>query len=72
LHQAKKLSCVEAAELLGLSERHFRRLRAADEAHGAEGIVDRRRGRTSGRRVFVNLCSSFSASARLLEHPGAV
>ena len=50
LHQAKKLSCVEAAELLGISERHFRRLRDAYEAHGAEGIVDRRRGRMSGRR----------------------
>src|SRR3954449_1950152 len=50
LHQAKKLSCVEAAELLGMSERHFRRLRDAYEAHGAEGIVDRRRGRVSGRR----------------------
>ena len=53
LHQAKKLSCVEAAELLGISERQFRRLRDARdayEAHGAEGIVDRRRGRMSGRR----------------------
>ena len=49
LHQARKLSCVEAAELLGMSERHFRRLRDAYEAHGAEGIVDRRRGRASGR-----------------------
>ena len=50
LHQAKKLSCVEAAELLGMSERHFRRLRDAYEERGAEGIVDRRRGRASGRR----------------------
>src|SRR3954451_20543532 len=54
LHQAKKLSCVEAAELLGRSERHFRRLRDAYEAHGAEGIVDRRRGRASGRRAVVD------------------
>src|SRR5215204_5556496 len=51
LHQARKLSCVEAAELLGMSERHFRRLRDAYEAPGAEGIVDRRRGRVSGRRA---------------------
>src|SRR3954453_7641898 len=50
LHQARKLSCVEAAELLGMSERHFRRLRDAYEERGAEGIVDRRRGRASGRR----------------------
>src|SRR3954449_13593892 len=54
LHQAKKLSCVEAAELLGMSERHFRRLRDAYEAHGAEGIVDRRRVRASGRRAPVD------------------
>ena len=54
LHQARKLSCVEAAELLGMSERHFRRLRDAYEAHGAEGIVDRRRGRMSGRRTGVD------------------
>src|SRR3954466_12481723 len=50
LHRKKKLSCVEAGALLGMSERHFRRLRDAYEAHGAEGIVDRRRGRASGRR----------------------
>jgi hypothetical protein len=54
LHQARKLSCVEAAELLGMSERHFRRLRDAYEAQGAEGIVDRRRGRVSGRRAPVD------------------
>jgi transposase InsO family protein len=54
LHQAKKLSCVEAAKLLGMSERHFRRLRDAYEAHGAEGIIDRRRGGASGRRAGVD------------------
>src|SRR3982750_236590 len=54
LHRKKKLSCVEAGALLGMSERHFRRLRDAYEAHGAEGIVDRRRGRASGRRAGVD------------------
>jgi hypothetical protein len=54
LHRKKKLSCVEAAELLGMSERHFRRLRDAYEERGAEGIVDRRRGRASGRRAGVD------------------
>src|SRR5438045_5581795 len=54
LRQAGRLSCVEAAELLGMSERHFRRLRDAYEERGAEGIVDRRRGRTSGRRASVD------------------
>ena len=48
------LSCVEAAEALGMSERHFRRLRDRYEAAGAEGIVDRRLGRASARRVPVD------------------
>ena len=51
LQRKNKLSCVEAAELLGMSERHFRRLRDAYEERGAEGIIDRRRGRASGRRA---------------------
>jgi transposase len=46
-----RLSCLEAAEVLGMSERHFRRLRDRYEAEGAEGLIDRRRGRVSGRRV---------------------
>jgi hypothetical protein len=54
LHRKKKLSCVEAGELLGMSERHFRRLRDAYEADGKEGIIDRRRGRASGRRAGVD------------------
>ena len=48
------LSCLEAAEFLGISERHFRRLRERYEAEGAEGLIDRRRGRASGRRVPVD------------------
>src|SRR4051794_4034730 len=52
LHRKKKLNCVEAGALLGMSERHFRRLRDAYEAHGAEGIIDRRRA--SGRRAGVD------------------
>ena len=49
-----RLSCLEAAELLGMSERHFRRLRDRYEGEGAEGLVDRRRGRKSGRRAAVD------------------
>src|SRR4051812_12596130 len=37
-----------------MSERHFRRLRDAYEERGAEGIIDRRRGRASGRRAGVD------------------
>ena len=54
LHRKKRLRCGEAAEMLGLSERHFRRLRDAYEAAGAEGIIDGRRGRASGRRAPVD------------------
>ena len=37
LHRKKKLSCVEAGALLGMSERHFRRLRDAYEERGRRG-----------------------------------
>ena len=48
-HRAGRLSCVEAGELLGFSERHFRRLRDAFEERGEDGLVGRRRGRVSAR-----------------------
>src|ERR1700689_4106334 len=50
-HRAGRLSCVEAGELLRLSERHFRRLRDAHADRGEEGLVDRRRGRVSSSRL---------------------
>lgn len=53
-YRAGRLSCVEAAEFLGISERHFRRLRDRYEAEGAEGVIDRRRGRASARRAPVD------------------
>ncbi|MGI8840135.1 MAG: ISNCY family transposase [Caulobacteraceae bacterium] len=53
-YKGGELSCVKAAEFLGMSERHFRRLRDRYEAQGAEGIIDRRRGRASGRRAPVD------------------
>ncbi len=49
-----RLSCVEAADLLGISERHFRRLRDRFKSNGAEGLLDRRLGRASGRRAPVD------------------
>jgi transposase len=52
--RAGRLSCGEAAELLGMSDRHFRRLRDRYEAEGAGGLIDRRRGRVSGRRAPVD------------------
>jgi len=47
----EQLSCVEAAALLGMSERHFRRLRDAYAEGGAAAIVDRRRGKAPSNRA---------------------
>lgn len=48
------LSQVEASEILGVSERTFRRWRDRWEAEGAEGLYDRRLGRVSARRAAVD------------------
>ncbi len=48
------LSQGEAAEVLGVSERTFRRWRDRYEAEGAEGLYDRRLGRVSARRAGVD------------------
>ena len=48
------LSQGEAAEILGVSERTFRRWRDRYEAEGAEGLYDRRLGRASARRAGVD------------------
>lgn len=45
------LSMVEAGELLGMSERQFRRYRDRYEEAGEDGLRDRRLGRISTRRV---------------------
>jgi transposase len=49
-----ELSQCEAAEVLGMSERTFRRYRDRFEADGAEGLYDRRLGRASARRARVD------------------
>ncbi len=49
--EAGELSMMEAGELLGMSERQFRRYRGRYEEDGAEGLVDRRLGKPSPKRV---------------------
>jgi transposase len=49
--EASELSQLEAAELLGMSERTFRRWARRLEEEGEEGLIDRRLGRRSGRAV---------------------
>ena len=52
--QARRLSQAEAAEILGMSERTFRRWRDRYQADGLEGLADRRLGKASARRVPVD------------------
>ena len=52
--RSRLLSQAEAAEVLGVSERTFRRWRDRYEAEGAEGLYDRRLGRVSARRAPVD------------------
>jgi transposase len=49
--EAGKLSMMEAGELLGMSERQFRRYRDRYEEEGVEGLLDRRLGKVSPKRV---------------------
>ena len=46
-----RLSQLEAAEVLGMSERTFRRWSRRFEEEGEDGLMDRRLGRRSGRAV---------------------
>jgi transposase len=52
--ERKELSALEAGELLGCSERQFRRYRVRYEEDGLAGLIDRRLGRASARRVPVD------------------
>ena len=53
---AAELNQVEAAELLGVGERTFRRWCRRYEEEGDAGLLDRRIGKVSGRRVPVDRC----------------
>ena len=50
-HERGELSQVEAAEMLGMSERTFRRWRDRLKDEGPEGLCDRRIGKPSNRRA---------------------
>jgi transposase len=52
-HEEGELSQAEAAEMLGMSERTFRRQRDRFREEGAEGLHDRRLGKPSSRRAAV-------------------
>src|SRR5262252_2384406 len=49
--ERRELSMMEAGELLGMSERQFRRYRDRFEDDGEAGLIDRRLGKPSPRRM---------------------
>jgi transposase len=48
---AKKITWWQAAEIVGISDRQMRRWRERYEEHGYDGLMDRRRGKPSSKRV---------------------
>ncbi len=52
--QQGRLSQADAGQLLGVSERTFRRQIARYEADGMQGLIDRRMGQVSSRRAPVD------------------
>ena len=63
-YEAAELSQLEAAELLGMSERTFRRWPDRYEEDGEAGLLDRRLGRASGKRVPVDRSEEVEALYR--------
>jgi transposase len=62
--ESAELNQAEAAELLGVSERTFRRWRDRYDEAGEAGLLDRRLGKTSGRRVPVDRAEEVEALYR--------
>jgi transposase len=52
---AKRISWCQAAEILGISDRSIRRWRERYQKQGYDGLLDRRRGKPSGKRVAVEV-----------------
>jgi transposase len=48
---ARKITWFQAAEILGFTDRHLRRIRERYEEFGYDGLFDRRRGKPSPKRV---------------------
>ena len=48
---ARKITWFQAAEILGFTDRHLRRIRERYQEFGYDGLFDRRRGKPSPKRV---------------------
>lgn len=62
--EQSELSQLEAAEVLGMGERTFRRWCRRYEEEGEVGLLDRRIGKVSGKRVPVDRCEEVEALYR--------
>src|SRR5438270_40597 len=68
---AKKITWWQAAEILGISDRHMRRWRERYVEEGYNGLFDRRRGQPSRRRVPVATVETVMAGLReVIERQG--
>jgi len=63
--EAAEFSQVEAAELLGVGERTFRRWRQRHADDGGAGLLDRRLGKASGKRVPIDREAEVEALYRI-------
>jgi len=63
-YESAEFNQMEAAELLGIDERTFRRWRQRFEDDGEAGLMDRRLGKASGRRVPVDRADEVEALYR--------
>ena len=61
---AKSITWWQAAEILGISVRSMRRWRARYQRSGYDGLVDRRKGRPSEKRVPVEVAENVLALYR--------
>src|SRR6201987_1363024 len=52
---AGKMTWFQAAEILGFTDRHLRRMRERYQEFGYDGLFDRRRGKPSPKRVPLGL-----------------
>ena len=70
---AKRITWWQAAEILGISDRSMRRWRERYQKHGYDGLLDRRVGKPSPKRVPVEtvelMPASFVATAATLHVP---
>lgn len=61
---AKEISWIQAAWICGITERHMRRLKERYLAHGYDGLVDQRGGRSRRKRIAVATIAQLCALKR--------